>query len=77
MPTLASHGPFNRRVLTSRLMKFQGDVGIKAQAEVVVEDIQGQLEKCQGVEMTELTHTYQLFPRPTLAPTALAESNYF
>lgn len=32
-------------------MKFQGDVGIKTQAEVVVEDIQGQLEKGQGTKM--------------------------
>lgn len=60
MPTLASHGPFNRRVLTSRLMKFQGDVGIEAQAEVVVEDIQGQLEKCHGVEMTVDSHVSTL-----------------
>lgn len=45
MSTLASQGPFSRRMLTSRLMKLQGDVGIKAQTEVVVEDIQGQLEK--------------------------------
>lgn len=48
---LASQGSFSRRMLTSRLMKLQGDMGIKAQTEVVVEDIQGQLEKCQGVEM--------------------------
>lgn len=32
-------------------MKLQGDVGIEAQAEVVVEDIQGQLEKGQGPRM--------------------------
>ena len=43
-------GPRSRRMLTSGLMELQGDVGIKAQTEVVVEDIQGQLEKCQGVE---------------------------
>jgi hypothetical protein len=55
-------------------MKFQGDVGIEAQAEVVVKDIQGQLEKCQGVEMTELSHMCQLFP--ISAPTALAQPNY-
>lgn len=71
MPALASQGPFSRRMLTSRLMKLQGDVGIKAQTEVVVEDIQGQLEECQGVEMTEVTHKCQLFPKPRLAPTAL------
>lgn len=51
MPALASQGSFSRRMLTSRLMKLQGDMSIKAQTEVVVEDIQGQLEKCQGVEM--------------------------
>lgn len=50
-PALASQGSFSRRMLTSRLMKLQGDVGIKAQTEVVVEDIQGQLAKCQGVGM--------------------------
>lgn len=64
-------------MLTSRLMKLQGDVGIKAQTEVVVEDIQGQLEECQGVEMTAVTHKCQLFPRPRSAPTALAQSTTF
>ena len=49
MPALAPRSP-QQEMLTSGLMEFQGDVGIKAQTEVVVEDIQGQLEKCQGVE---------------------------
>lgn len=77
MPTLASQGPFSRKMLTSRLMKLQGDMGIKAQTEVVVEDVQGQLEKCQGVEKTEVTHLCQLFPRPILPPTAPAQSKDF
>ena len=37
-------GPLNKRLPTSRLVKLQGDVGVKAQAEVVVEDVQRQLE---------------------------------
>lgn len=39
------------RLPTSRLVELQGDMGVKAQAEVVVEDIQGQLEKGQGTKM--------------------------
>lgn len=32
-----------RRWPTSRFVELQGDMGIEAQAEVVVEDVQGQL----------------------------------
>lgn len=53
----ARSGFFHRRVLTSRLMKLQGDMGIKTQTEVVVEDIQGQLGQCQDVEMREVIHS--------------------
>ena len=44
------------RLPTSRLVELQGDVGVKAQAEVVVEDIQGQLEKGQGTKMRAGPH---------------------
>lgn len=47
-PSPASPGLLSKSLPTSRLVKLQGDVGIKAQAEVVVEDIQRQLEKGQG-----------------------------
>lgn len=59
----ASQGLLSKRLPTSRLVKLQGDVGIKAQAEVVVEDIQGQLGKGRGSDM----RAAQSLPEATLS----------
>lgn len=55
---------------TSRLMKLQGDVGIKAQAEVVVEDIQGQLEEGQSTSMRAGPHRGPRVSGPAMGPLA-------
>lgn len=74
-PCPGAHSFLLRRLPTSRLVKLQGDVGIKAQAEVVVEDIEGQLE-CQGTEMRAgLTDSLPLlglpqWPLRSLSPSA-------
>lgn len=62
----ASHGHLSKRLPTSRLVELQGDVGIKAQAEVVVEDVQRQLRKGQGTSMRVRPHRH--LPAPGPAP---------
>lgn len=51
MALILSWKALKRFVQTSGLVELQGDVSIEAQAEVVVEHIQGQLR-------TQETHTY-------------------
>ena len=50
-PPPPAGGLLSKDAPTSRLVELQGDVGVKAQAEVVVEDIQRQLEEGQGTGM--------------------------
>lgn len=64
-PPPAAGGLLSKDVPTSRLVKLQGDMGIKAQAEVVVEDIQRQLEEGQGTGMRG-SHLYPTPPHSHL-----------
>ena len=49
--TTTTRGLLSKDVPTSRLVELQGDMGVKAQAEIIVEDIQRQLEEDQGTGM--------------------------
>lgn len=64
--TTTTRGLLSKDAPTSRLVELQGDMGVKAQAEVVVEDIQRQLEEGQGTGMrSSRTH-----PAPPTASSA-------
>lgn len=42
---------------TSGLVELQGDVSVEAQAEVVVEHVEGQLRRQERVKVSHLSHT--------------------
>lgn len=47
--------PCPERLLTSGFMELQGDVSIKSEAEVIVEDIQRKLQEWTNVKVTLFT----------------------